>query len=281
MLEMSVSTLFGSLHLDRTDAGRVDQPEGKVAIDLLVCRIDRCPAPEVSIQPSIQDGTSISPATPQVDPDLPSPEHASPVVSNTPHGEGLPLSQSDEELLSQETQVEEEIRGEYRWLCALLAENEERAWGTAYRDFIGVRLLLSAAQGMGMEELSNNRIGNGAFRASTGEFTLSIWDFIDILGLKHSSNTWRNKVTAYFRVKQLFMFARYRGAAMPFQNPEHTQAWNVIRVWMEHQDAIIQDNEWVTRRYGSKELRGLLQGMVEEACHGKYISLCQCHHTQC
>ena len=164
MLEMSVSALFGSLHLDRTDAGRVDRPEGKVPINLLVCRIDRRPAPEVAIQPSIQDGTSISPATPRVDSDLPLPKHTSPVVSNTPHSEGLPLSQSDEDLLlSQETQVEEEIRGEYRWLCALLAENEERAWGTVYRDFIGVRLMLSAAQGMGMEELSNNQIGNGAF----------------------------------------------------------------------------------------------------------------------
>ena len=60
---------------------------------------------------------------------------------------------------------------------------------------------------------------------------------------------------------------------MPFQTAEHCQAWNIIRVWMEHQDTIIHDDEWVTRRYGSKELRRLLQGMVEEVCCGKCISL--------
>jgi len=64
-----------------------------------------------------------------------------------------------------------------------------------------------------------------------------------------------------------------RGSAMPFQTAEHSQTWNIIQVWMEHQDAIIHDDEWVTRRYGSKELCHLLQGMVEEACCGKCISL--------
>jgi len=198
--------------------------------------------------------------------------HAGPDISDASHSEEPLLPQDD-------TQVEEEIQGEYSWLHAMLAENEGRAWGTAYRDFVEVNLLLSAVRGMGMEELSNNRVGNGTFQASTGEFTLSIWDFIDILGLKHSSGTWRNKFTAYFRIKRLFMFAQYRGAVMQFRTPECSQAWDVIQVWMQHQDAIIGDNEWVTRRYGSKELRALLKGMVAEACYGKCNSLSWCCNT--
>lgn len=203
------------------------------------------------------------------------PDHTSPVVSPT---EEFILPQSDGESLPfHETQVEEEIREAYGWLCTLLAENERRAWGTAYRDFVDVRLLLSAVQGMGMEEVRNNRVGNGTFQASTGDFTLSIWDFIDILQLKHSSGTWRNKFTAYFRIKQLYIFAQHSGGETQFETLGHSQAWEVVRVWMDHQQLIIGDKEWVTRRYGSTELRPLLQGMIEEVCHGKCVFFAGLH----
>ena len=55
-----------------------------------------------------------------------------------PSYDGPPLSPSDE------TQVTEEIWREYGWLCVLLAENEAKVWGTAYRDFVEVQLLLFA-----------------------------------------------------------------------------------------------------------------------------------------
>ena len=197
--------------------------------------------PGVAGQPSSPDGFSIDvppstldPTTPEreippTNTDLVSPELTGPITitPDVSYDEELLLPQSDEEpLLSHGgIQVEEEIRREYHWLCTLLAENEGRAWGTAYRDFMDVRFLLSAAQGMGMEELRNNRVGNGAFQASTGEFTLSIWDFIDILQLKHSSGTWQNKFTAYFRIKRLCMFAQYKGVETPFQTPEQHGKW--------------------------------------------------------
>ena len=55
-----------------------------------------------------------------------------------PSYDGPPLSPLDE------TQVTEEIRREYSWLHVLLAENEAKVWGTAYRDFVEVQLLLFA-----------------------------------------------------------------------------------------------------------------------------------------
>lgn len=181
--------------------------------------------------------------------------------------------QSDDEEVSHPHQsgVEEEIQRKYAWLRTLLAENEGRTWNTAYRDFVEVRLLLFAIQGMGMEEMRGNRIRNGVFQTSTGEVSLSVWDFIDILQLKHSSGTWRNKVNTYFRIKELYLFAQYKGGEMPFQSPEHCQAWEVVRIWMERQEVMLGDNDWVTRRYGTKELRLLLQCMVEEIRHGELV----------
>ena len=143
-------------------------------------------------------------------------------------------------------------------------------WGTAYRDFVEVKLLMVAVRGLGMEEMANSRVTKGVFQSSTGPFTLSIWDFIDILQLTHSSGTWRNKVNAYFRVKQLYMFAQYNGGDISFQTPEHCLAWGSIQYWMEHEDKLLPPR-WETTRYGSKELRSLLQSMVRDVHNGKFI----------
>ena len=107
---------------------------------------------------------------------------------------------SDNEEPSQpdKGEVAEEIQREHSWLPTLLAENETKAWGTAYRDFVKVRLLLVAVQGLNIEEMGNNRLTKGVFLSEGREFTLSVWEFIDILQLVHSSATWWNKVTAYF-----------------------------------------------------------------------------------
>ena len=181
---------------------------------------------------------------------------------------------SDDEEPSQpdEGEVAEEIRREYSWLPTLLAENETKAWGTAYRDFVEVRLLLVAVQGLNIEEMGNNQLTKGVFLSEGREFTLSVWEFIDILQLAHSSATWRNKVTAYFRIKQLYMFAQYNGGDITFQTPEHRPAWKAVQYWMDHREKVLEPR-WETTRYGSKELHPLLQTMVMEVCYGKLISI--------
>ena len=107
-------------------------------------------------------------------------------------------SDDEEPSQSDEGEVAEEIQREYSWLPILLAENETKAWGTAYRDFVEVRLLLVAVQGLNIEETDSNWLTKGVFQSEEREFTLSVCEFIDILQLMHSSAIWRNKVTAYF-----------------------------------------------------------------------------------
>ena len=68
-----------------------------------------------------------------------------------------------------------------------------------------------AVQGLNIEETGNNQLTKGVFLSEGREFTLSVWEFINILQLVHSSATWQNKVTAYFQIKQLYMFAQYNG----------------------------------------------------------------------
>ena len=82
---------------------------------------------------------------------------------------------------------------------------------------------------MGIEEGGNNWLAKGVFQLSMGGFTLSVWDFIDVLQLTHSSSTWWNKVTAYFRIKQLCMFTQYNGREIRFQTPEHRLAWDAVQ----------------------------------------------------
>ena len=65
-------------------------------------------------------------------------------------------SYNEEPSQPDEGEVAEEIRREYSWLPTLLAENKTKAWGTAYRDFVEVRLLLVAVQGLNIVETGNN-----------------------------------------------------------------------------------------------------------------------------
>ena len=287
---MSVSTLFGSLNLRRTDVGRVGLSEGGLShLPRYRTAAYGFLAPGVTDQPSSLSNTDasvglsqiisrpVTPTTPlfHVGSPSPSPELTSSTDLQTtlanyedplpPSYEEPPLSPSDE------TQVAEEIRREYSWLRVLLAENEAKVWGTAYRDFVGVKLLLFAVRGMGIEERGSNRLTKGVFKSRMGEFALSVWDFIDVLQLTHSSSTWRNKVTAYFRIKQLYMFAQYNGGEIGFRTPEHRLAWDAVQRWMDNQNDLL-GSVWETTRYGSKELRPLLQHMVAEVCHGAVIS---------
>jgi len=287
---MSVSALFGSLDLRRTNVRQVGQSEGIYYYTSASVQNDGSfgfLASETTNEPSGSGNVNTSagsaqitssliiPTTPLFYGDPDSPEPTSPVILQTtlPDDE-VPLPQSDDEepalSHSDEGQIAGEIQREYSWLSTLLTENQIKGWGTAYRDFIDVKLLLMAVRGLGMEEMANNRVTKGVFRSSTGEFALSMWEFIDILQLTHSSGTWRNKVTAYFRIKQLYMFAQYNGGDIHFQNREHRMAWETVKYWMVHQEELL-GLRWETTRYGSKELRLLVQYMVGEVCHGKRV----------
>jgi hypothetical protein len=164
--------------------------------------------------------------------------------------------------------AEQEMREEFSWLNDLLAKHEAKGWGTAYRDFADVKLLLLAAQSLGMDE-KNNRVADGVFMSSVGDFPLTIWNFIDILDLQHTSGTWRNKMTSYFRIKQLYTFSQHNSGEIPFQRPDYSNAWDVIRIWMDRKDDML-GVDWVTMRFGNTELRSLLSGMVEEIHNGEH-----------
>ena len=102
-----------------------------------------------------------------------------------------------------EIQATHEIRDQFGWLVDLLGQNQSRGWGTAYRDFADVSVLLRAVRGLGMVERVNNRISNEIFHASTGDYALSLLKFIDLMSLGHSTATWGNKLTMYFWLKTL------------------------------------------------------------------------------
>jgi hypothetical protein len=164
--------------------------------------------------------------------------------------------------------AQDEIRQQFHWFTDMLNQNERQAWGTAYRDFINVELLLHAVQGLGMVEQGNGRVGHGIFHASTGDFQLDLPTFLDVMHLEHSAATWGNKLSAYFRIKTLYSFFQYNGGIV-FQDAAHTQAWNTVRVWMDNKGKMLEGGQWVTSRYGNTKLRQLLREMVQEVQQGK------------
>ena len=145
-----------------------------------------------SASPTQATSSPVTPTTPlfYADPELPEP--MDPITPQTalPNNE-ISHGPSDNEEPSQldEGEVAEEIWREHSWLSTLLAENETKAWETAYRDFVKVRLLLVAVQGLNIEEMGNNWLTKGVFLSEGREFTLSVWEFINILQLVHSSAT--------------------------------------------------------------------------------------------
>jgi hypothetical protein len=174
-----------------------------------------------------------------------------------------------------ELEAQEEIQRDFRWLVDILNQNQRRGWGTAYRDFVDVLMLLRAASTLGMVELGNNRVSDGVFSASTGDFTLSLATFIDIMDLVYTPATWRNKLTFYFRLKSLYQYSQHADG-IAFQNPAHNSAWSIVSRWVEHQDTVLEES-WTTKRFGNTELRTLVRDMLQEACKGKYIlSLAAC-----
>ena len=182
----------------------------------------------------------------------------SPPLPLSVHGRG-----NDPELRAQE-----EIRQEFQWLANMLHENRKMGWGTGYRDFVDVLLLLKAVSGLGMLEQPNNRVSDGVFPASTGDFALSLGTFIEVVGLDHSAATWGNKLTTFFRLKSLYLYSEHvRG--IRFRDPAHNQAWDVTRRWVQHRDEVLEVN-WVTTRFGSTELRPLVRSMLQEAYQSEH-----------
>lgn len=186
--------------------------------------------------------------------------------------EDPPLSQSDESSRSYDETVAAEIRDRFDWFSALIRENESQPWGTAYRDFVDVAQLLRAVRDMGMKPM-RNKISPGIFPASTGMVTLSVWTFIDILRPIHAPGTWRNKVTAYFRVQSLYKFARSaQDPRLTFENQGHLDVLETIILWVENEN-IMLGNIWRTQ-YGSKKFREQLGEMCKLCGGGSLLSFC-------
>lgn len=179
-----------------------------------------------------------------------------------------------------QTQVfQDEIRQQFHWLADVLDQNQREDWGTAYRDFIDVVLLLNAVQGLGMVEQRNSRISDGVFHASTGDVQLDLPTFLNVMNLGQAIGTWQNKLPPYFRIKTLHSFFQYNGK-ITFQEIAHTQAWNVVRVWMDNQHQVLAGGHWITTRYGNTELRPLLRSMVQEVQQGKHLFCSYCRNTK-
>lgn len=165
----------------------------------------------------------------------------------------------------------EEMREQFQWLVEMLGENQRRNWGTGYRDFADVSLLLHAVRRLGMMERGNNRITSGVFNASTGDYALNLSTFIEVVGLGHSPATWRNKLTMYLRLKSLHSYSEHTSGTC-FSSSVHQDAWDIISRWVEHQDVFLPEN-WITLKYGNTRLRVLVREMVQEAYKGKYQAL--------
>ena len=192
------------------------------------------------------------------------------VDQGSPPSPSLPSSVHDEDD-NPELRAQEEIRQEFQWLAKMLRENRNRGWGTGYRDFVDVLLLLNAVGGLGMSEQPNNRVSDGVFPASIGDFTLSLVAFIDVMDLEHSAATWGNKLTMFFRLKSLYLYSEHIGG-IRFRDPAHNQAWDVTRRWVQHRDKVL-DESWITKRFGSTELRPLVRSMLQEAYQSEHLPL--------
>ena len=172
----------------------------------------------------------------------------------------------------EESLAQEEMHQHFHWLTEMLNKNQKRGWGTAYRDFVDVVMLLKAVGTLGMVGLGSNRVSDGEFTGSTGwQFTLSLVTFMDIMDLGHTSTTQRNKLTTYFQIKTLYSYSQYTHG-INFQDAGHQLAWRVVRAWMENRDTMLAES-WVTQKYGNTSLRKLLQQMVGIANASEYIFL--------
>jgi hypothetical protein len=167
----------------------------------------------------------------------------------------------------EESQAMEEMREQFQWLVGLLNQNQTRRWGTAYRDFADVSLLLHAVQGLGMVERRNGRISNGEFCASTGNYALTLPIFIGVMGLGHSPGTWNNKLAMYFRLRSLYSYSEHNGG-ISFSSQKHQVAWEIVRLWVKDQDKLLPEN-WITTKYGNTQLRGLVRDMIQEVHRSK------------
>ena len=133
-------------------------------------------------------------------------------------------------------------------------------------------LLLKAVSTLGMVELGNNRVSDGVFPASTGDFRLSLATFVDITDLGYTPSTWKNKLTMYFRLKSLHLYSLH-ASGIVFEDRTHSSAWSILSRWVENQDRLLEEN-WITTRFGNTELWKLLHDMLQEAYKGKCIHSC-------
>ena len=164
----------------------------------------------------------------------------------------------------------EEMRRQFEWLTKLIGLNSRKTWGTGYRDFVDVLLLLHAARELGMEVRGNGRVSSGVFSASTGNYALTLQTFIGAMPLLHMPTTWGNKLTTYFRLKSLYSYSQHAGDAC-FRSPTHRAAWQILGCWMKNQDQLLPEGSWVTTKYGNTELRTLVREMVQEANRSKSL----------
>jgi len=165
-----------------------------------------------------------------------------------------------------------EMRDQFHWLVTMLNENKNRSWGTAYRDFADVSLLLSAVGELGMMEGANHRVSKGVFRASTGNYSLTLPTFIEVMDLGHASGTWGNKLTMFFRLKAIYSYHEHAGEPH-FWSPIYQDAWRIVSCWVKDRDKLLPEN-WTTTRFGNTELRKLARDMLQETTQSKFI-ICQ------
>jgi hypothetical protein len=188
-----------------------------------------------------------------------------PIAEQSPPSPPLPLPQDHE------FQAQGELREQFQWLSDMLNENKKKGWGTGYRDFVDVLLLLRAVGGLGMvAELGNKRVHDGVFHASTGGYSISLSMFIRLMGLEYSPGTWRNKLTSYFRLRTLHSFSEHANG-IRFRSQEHQAVWDIVRQWMENDNTFLPAT-WVTIQYGNSKLQGILREMEQEVRLGKRFS---------
>jgi len=207
--------------------------------------------------PTVMDLPTPSPTLPI--PELPLPDteapglaieiELSPASTPPPHPIRLQMQEPSAQTI---LRAQQEIQESFHWLAEMLHQNKKRGWGTGYRDFVDISLVLRAVGTLGMAEHQGNRVSDGVFSASTGAFSLSFITFLDVMHLGYTSSTWRNKLTTYFHIKALYQYSQHTGG-ITFQNPSHDAVWKIIKCWMENQDIMLEES-WVTMRLGNTEL---------------------------
>jgi len=146
----------------------------------------------------------------------------------------------------------------------LIAEYEAADWGTAYRDFVQVPVLLAVGARFGMRaSYSKNTIFPGIYTNSEGrEVTVRTPELAEGMGLTYGS--WKNRITLYFRVWEFLGMTEDENAMIGDMEEEMIGVRDRLLEWSNGSE-VLASSAQTTKYLHSATLRPMLGRFVVSA----------------